>query len=310
MDNLLNILEFSSLSSSFGATPVGQIIYHIMSKHPDEPKIYLLPNLMTAGNLCCGFFAILTIFKGMHEGNVEGVYDFKIAYSYYQKALYLIFASCLFDLLDGRLARMGGKESPFGQEFDSIADVVSFGVVPALLVSRAVLFGLGEQFDKLTWAVAFIYLLCGAIRLARFNCLANMPEGTQDKYNFRGIPIPMAAGFIASLTFLSIYFEENNRHLGAWWSWVLVIAMLGLAFLMISDIKYPSFKKVDFGTKGSIGGLVLGSLVLMLLINEVTRWFVPTAIFSIYLLYGIVRHLFCKKSRDRYEDKAELNDAS
>ena len=101
-----------------------------------EPKIYLLPNLMTAGNLCCGFFAVLTIFKGMQAP------DFGEAKDFYEQALLLIFGSCLFDLLDGRLARLGGQESPFGQEFDSLADVVSFGMAPALLVSKAVLFNL------------------------------------------------------------------------------------------------------------------------------------------------------------------------
>ena len=114
-----------------------------MSQDPEEPKIYLLPNLMTAGNLLCGFLAILTIFKGMQ------VEDLLAAKPYYQQALLYIFGSCLFDLLDGRLARLGGKESPFGQEFDSLADMVSFGLAPAMLVSSAVLsdFQLPESFD-------------------------------------------------------------------------------------------------------------------------------------------------------------------
>ena len=263
-----------------------------MSKHPDEPKIYLLPNLMTAGNLCCGFFAILMIFKGMQAGSVgRDVYDFSLAYPFYQTAIYLIFGSCIFDLLDGRLARLGGQESPFGQEFDSIVDVVSFGVAPALLVSRAVLSGL--NFEKVSWAIAFIYLLCGAMRLARFNCLANLPQDTQDKNHFRGIPIPMAAGFIASTTFLLIYFEKHERSIG-YWNWALAGAMLGLAFLMISNVKYPSFKQIDLKTKGSFGGIMVGSLVLLLFFYEGTRWFMPTAVFSIYLLYGIVRHLEVK----------------
>ena len=266
-----------------------------MSKHPDEPKIYLLPNLMTAGNLCCGFFAILTIFSGMREAYSGGSYDFSLAYEYYQTAIYLIFGSCIFDLLDGRLARLGGQESPFGQEFDSIADVVSFGVAPALLVSRAVLFDL--NLDKLSWAIAFIYLLCGAMRLARFNCLANLPPETKDRNNFRGIPIPMAAGFIASLTFLIIHFEESHSNLGVW-NWALVAAMLGVAFLMISNVKYPSFKRVDWKTKGSLGGILLGSLMMMLVFYDKTRWFMPTAIFTAYLVYGIVRHLFGKRTQE------------
>ena len=104
-----------------------------MEDHDDEPKIYLLPNLMTAGNLLCGFLAVLTIFKGMQA------IDLVAAKPFYERAMFYIFGACLFDLLDGRLARLGGQESPFGQEFDSLADMVSFGIAPAMLVSRAVL---------------------------------------------------------------------------------------------------------------------------------------------------------------------------
>jgi len=260
---------------------------------------------MTAGNLCCGFFAILTIFTGMREASIGGEYDFGLAYEYYQTAIYLIFGSCIFDLLDGRLARLGGQESPFGQEFDSIADVVSFGVAPALLVSRAVLFDL--NLDKLSWMIAFVYLLCGAMRLARFNCLANMPSTSKDKHNFRGIPIPMAAGFIASITFLIIHLDQSDTNLG-FWNWALAAAMLGVAFLMISNVKYPSFKRVDWKTKGSLGGILVGSLLLMLLFYEKTRWFIPTIGFSFYLLYGLFRQLKCnlRSAKAGAHDECEM----
>ncbi|MFT4551359.1 MAG: CDP-diacylglycerol--serine O-phosphatidyltransferase, partial [Verrucomicrobiales bacterium] len=120
---------------------------------PDnEPKIYLLPNLMTAGNLFCGFMAVLTVFKGIQLSDVaelssseEKMAMMKLAYDQYQLAILLIFGSCLFDVLDGRLARLGGQDSPFGREFDSIVDVVSFGVAPALLVFKAVLFELPDR---------------------------------------------------------------------------------------------------------------------------------------------------------------------
>lgn len=262
-----------------------------MSDTSKEPRIYLLPNLMTAGNLCCGFFAVLTIFNGMREP------EFSAAFPFYEKAILLIFGSCLFDLLDGRLARMGGQESPFGQEFDSIADVVSFGMAPALLVSKAVLFDLPS---KIGWAIAFIYLLCGAMRLARFNCLANMPKKKGESMDFKGIPIPMAAGFIASVTFLLIDFSENDRELGNW-SWLLAGVMLGLSGLMISNLRYPSFKRVDFQTRGTLWGILMGALLIVMLINEQTRWYTPTAIFSIYLLYGLVRPLLSKRWRRSIE---------
>lgn len=265
-----------------------------------EPKIYLLPNLMTAGNLCCGFFAVLTIFKGMELD------DFAAAYPFYEKAILLIFGSCLFDLLDGRLARMGGQESPFGQEFDSIADVVSFGMAPALLVSKAVLFNLPS---KIGWAIAFIYLLCGAMRLARFNCLANMPKKPGDSNDFRGIPIPMAAGFIASITFLLIDFSKNEpgNDLG-FWNYVLGAAMLGLSALMISNLKYPSFKKIDFQTRGTFLSIIAGAIVIVLLLNEDTRWYTPTIIFSLYLLYGLIRPLLSKNWRRNIEHALDSED--
>ena len=263
----------------------------------EEPKIYFLPNLMTAGNLCCGFFAVLTIFKGM---NMEAFSD---AYLYYQKAILLIFGSCLFDLLDGRLARMGGQESPFGQEFDSLADLVSFGMAPALLVSKAVLFNLEGQIG---WVIAFIYLLCGAIRLARFNCLANMPKKANASMDFRGIPIPMAAGFIASVTFLLIDFSKNDKgsDLGVW-NYVLGLAMIGLSALMVSNVRYPSFKKIDFQTKGNLFALISGSLFIVLLLNEQTRWYTPTIVFSLYLAYGLVRPIISKRWRKSFEEAVD-----
>lgn len=249
-----------------------------------EPKIYLLPNLMTAGNLCCGFFAVLTIFKGMQAP------DFGQAKDFYEQALLLIFGSCLFDLLDGRLARLGGQESPFGQEFDSLADVVSFGMAPALLVSKAVLFNLDlpTRLDHaepgVGWAIAFVYLLCGAMRLARFNCLAIAGKASSDE--FRGIPIPMAAGFIASLTFLIIHFHDTDRDLGLW-NYVLAGAMLGLSGLMISNVRYPSFKKVDWRTRASLPVLLVVALVVAALIRY--YWIAPAILFSLYLVYGLVR---------------------
>ena len=261
-----------------------------MSPEDEEPKIYLLPNLMTAGNLLCGFLAILTIFKGMQEESLLA------AMPSYQTAMLYIFGSCLFDLLDGRLARMGGQESPFGQEFDSLADMVSFGLAPALLVSRAVLADLEvvTPFDPegsgITWAFAFIYLLCGGIRLARFNCLARIGKGGRD---FRGIPIPMAAGFVASLTFIIIKFHEEQRTLG-WGAYVLAAMILGISLLMVSNVRYPSFKKIDLKTKANVWTL-LGTAVLLGIIMNF-KVYAPALIFVIYLLIPVFR--WFKKSEE------------
>src|SRR6202789_1412982 len=144
-------------------------------ENPDAKlKIYFLPNLLTAGNLFCGFVALTKIV----EANID-VGD----YSQIKYALGFILLACIFDLFDGRVARMGGNESPFGREFDSLADLISFGAAPAFLVHRVVLHDVfGGDYQELGWFIASIYLICGAFRLARFNCLSamNLPSAGKD----------------------------------------------------------------------------------------------------------------------------------
>src|SRR5918911_415304 len=125
----------------------------------DQPsKIYLLPNLMTAGNLFCGFTATLKILEGALMQSVSP----DAAADLFHSGIWFILGACVFDLLDGRLARLGGHESAFGREFDSLADLVSFGMAPALLVYQIVL----GEFRNLGWMIAFVYLACGTLRLA------------------------------------------------------------------------------------------------------------------------------------------------
>ncbi len=271
-------------------------------RDPDEPKIYFLPNLMTACNLACGFFAVLMIFKGLNEvQKISGELPltakeyYEVSHRYYEYAILLIFGSCLFDLLDGRLARLGGQESPFGQQFDSLADIISFGMAPALLLSRAVLFPLPKNIG---WAIALIYLVCGAMRLARFNCLAALPKKPGASNDFRGLPIPMAAGFIASLTFLLIDLYKNDHEIGMW-KYILAGAMLGLSLLMISDVRYPSFKKVGWKTRGNLGAIVIALLLVIAIVQF--RYVMPVALFSIYLLYGFIRPWVSQKLRKEIE---------
>ena len=263
-------------------------------RHPEEPKIYFLPNLMTAGNLACGFFAVLTIFNGILEATSKTGYDFQAAKPFYEKAILLIFASCLFDLLDGRLARLGGRESPFGREFDSLADVISFGMAPSMLMAKAVLLPLGN----FGWVLACVYVLCGAIRLARFNCIAALPRPLYPDSDFRGLPIPMAAGFISSLTYLVIFFNETDRNLGAW-KFVLAGAMFGLSILMISNVRYPSFKKVGWRTNSNPLVIVAGAVVLFLIVRY--HHIVPAVLFTLYLAYGLVRPMISQRLRKEIE---------
>ncbi len=271
-------------------------------RDPDEPKIFFLPNLMTACNLACGFFAVLMVFKGLIEVQkmsgelpLSAKEYYEISHRYYEYAILLIFGSCLFDLLDGRLARLGGQESPFGQQFDSLADIISFGMAPALLLSRAVLFPLPKNIG---WAIALIYLVCGAMRLARFNCLAALPKKPGDSNDFRGLPIPMAAGFIASLTFLLIDLYKNDHELGLW-KYILAGAMLGLSLLMISDVRYPSFKKVGWKTRGNLGAIVVALLLVIAVVQF--RYVMPVVLFSMFLLYGFIRPWVSQKLRKEIE---------
>src|SRR2546422_11510706 len=183
-------------------------------------KIYFLPNLLTAGKLCCGFVALTKI--------VEADVDKGNFYQEITLALGFILLACIFDLFDGRVARMGGVESPFGREFDSLADLISFGAAPAFLVHRVVL---GEAFPGHAdwgWFIASIYLICGAFRLARFNCLAAMGGGGGK--DFLGFPIPSAAGLVSSLTLLIIRLNENDKTLGRW-NW-----LLGIGFPFLSPV--------------------------------------------------------------------------
>lgn len=207
-----------------------------MSKHqppvyPDEPKIPLLPNMLTAGNLLCGFFAILTIFKGM--AFVDGSPQ---AFDYYQQATYLIFAACIFDLLDGRVARMCKADGPFGREFDSIADVVSFGIAPAMLLARAVLFDLPDVFGM---GIAVLYLLCASLRLARFNCMAAEPKKPNQSMDFVGLPVPMAAGAVVSTMYLVIdVTTHHNLVIATPWLYTMAGMMA-----IVSQLKLRVFQR-------------------------------------------------------------------
>lgn len=255
-----------------------------------EPKIYLLPNLMTAGNLFCGFAAVSTIIEAAlaaQQGTmVTGLYHEAIAF---------ILGACVFDLLDGRLARLGGQESPFGREFDSLADVVSFGIAPALLVYLIVL----RDFSKTGWLIAFLYLLCGALRLARFNCVAAQPEETRRCSDFVGFPIPAAAGLIASLTLFMLWVEEGSREIGAW-KFALPALLLFLSFMMFSRVKYPSFKGLGWRTQRSLPTFL--GIILLLALSAMHYEWMPAALFVSFLCYGFVRPFISKTLRKEIEE--------
>jgi CDP-diacylglycerol--serine O-phosphatidyltransferase len=255
-----------------------------------SPKIYLLPNLMTAGNLFCGFAAVLRIYDGAQR------IDLTEAASDFHDAIWFILAACIFDLLDGRLARLGGHESAFGREFDSLADLISFGIAPALLVYQIVL----GEFQNLGWMIAFVYLACGALRLARFNCLAASSSSAAADKSFTGFPIPAAAGVIASLTLFMLWLDEGQRTIGRW-KYALPVLMLFLSFMMFSHFRYPSFKAVNWRTTRSIPRFFFLIAVLALTV-KFYQW-MAAVIFLSYLLYGFLRPFLSAKRRRVIEEE-------
>jgi CDP-diacylglycerol--serine O-phosphatidyltransferase len=244
-------------------------------------RIFILPNLMTAGNLFCGFLALTNIVQADPARD-----DFN---NIILKALLLILLACLFDLLDGRVARMGGLESPFGREFDSLADIVSFGVAPAFLVHRIVLKDVFIQHQEIGWFIASVYLICGALRLARFNVMAAEPNSGSNK-EFLGFPIPAAAGLVASLTLFLMWWEDKGFSTGQW-RYVLPVLLIFLSAMMISEVRYPSFKGVGFRTRGrflTIVGAILFIGLIFILQNKILPIILPI-IFTAYLIYGFIR---------------------
>ncbi len=157
---------------------------------------------------------------------------------------------------------MGGVESPFGREFDSLADLVSFGVAPAFLVQRVVLADVFGDYRQIGWFIASIYLLCGAFRLARFNCLALLPNSGGNK-DFLGFPIPSAAGLVASLTLLIIHFNEKEKSLGHW-NYLLAVVLVFLSAMMVSTVRYPSFKSLGLRSSTTFLKVITGAFVCWL----------------------------------------------
>jgi CDP-diacylglycerol---serine O-phosphatidyltransferase len=186
-----------------------------LSKERLSRGLFVLPTLFTVGNLFCGYLSIWSSIRGTFEG-----------------AALLIILAAILDMLDGRVARLMNSASEFGEEYDSLADLVSFGVAPAVL---AYSWGLSE-FDRLGWMVSFLFVVCGSMRLARFNIQTHVT----DKKYFIGLPIPAAAGTIAALVLAT-----PERLVDRMWMTGLLVLTVVLSYLMISTIRYRSFKDID-----------------------------------------------------------------
>lgn len=212
---------------------------------PPRRAAYALPTLFTSGNIFLGFVAIVQAFEGALQVNTSNYGD-NPHFSLAAKALgFAVF----FDGLDGRIARMTNTTSDFGRELDSLADVITFGIAPAVLAFVwGVLFAVGKgdlqtQLMRAGYLVAFFYLLCGAVRLARFNIQANPAPKTPsrpDRRYFVGMPIPAGAGFIAAVVFMD---PSPVRYFAASVTWLVTVGIIGI--LMVSTWRYPSFKQVS-----------------------------------------------------------------
>ena len=223
--------------------------------------IYLLPNLVTTGNIFFGFYAVIHALKGE-----------------FVNSAYAIVAAAIFDLMDGRLARLTRSTSKFGAEYDSLCDLISFGMAPSIVLYLWAL----QPFGRLGWLACFFYVTCGALRLARFNVQAHVVE----KAYFQGLPIPMAAGIVASsvLAFRDLDMEPSG-HIG-----ILAMTFL-LAFVMVSTFRYRSFKDLDLKERLPFKYLVIGVGIIFLvaLRPEVNLFLLFLTYATLGAVFGILR---------------------
>lgn len=213
--------------------------------------IYLLPNLLTTAGLFSGFYAVVSSMNG-----------------HFEAAAVAIFIAMIFDGLDGRVARMTNTQSEFGAEYDSMADMVSFGIAPGLVAYNWALSDLG----KFGWLAAFVFVACAALRLARFNTQV----GVADKRYFQGLASPAAAGVIASIVWTGTEYQLSGHDFGFAIGVVTIISGL----LMVSNFRYNSFKEVDW--KGKVNFFVVLCIVLVFVVVASSPAEVLMAIFVLY----------------------------
>ena len=215
--------------------------------------IHILPSLFTTGNVFCGFYAFVAVLN-------EQFYF----------AAWAIVAGMIFDGLDGRIARLTKTTSAFGEQYDSLADIITFGMAPAFLAYSWVL----KPFGRLGWMAAFLFLLCATLRLARFN--VTNPE-IRSKH-FIGLPSPASAVVIASIViaFEDLFATRMNP-------FIMVMVVYALAFLMVSNIKYPAFKQFDFKKR-----VVLSRFLFVILFIYVLATIPRVALFILGITYAII----------------------
>lgn len=229
-------------------------------------KIYIVPNLVTTANLFSGFFSITEAMKGNTV-----------------IAAWAILVAAIFDMLDGRIARLAKATSQFGVEYDSLSDLVSFGIAPAMLFFQWSL----EPFGRLGLLAAFLYACCAALRLARFN----VNTSTISKAYFQGIASPVAAGSLATFAIFHNAAQWPSEESWITREWVCLILALGLGTLMVSSIPFPSFKELNWRSRSSFGYLMIGVMAMILIAvrPEVTLFLVTMAYIGGSLLWNLYR---------------------
>ena len=256
--------------------------------------LYLIPTAFTAANIAMGFLAVLASLRGFQ---VIGVSPDQAAV-YFDYAAKAIGLAILFDTLDGRLARMTKTSTELGVQLDSLADVLTFGIAPVVLVYG---WGIGAVFSEGSsvhnWGlfVLFAYLMCGVLRLARFNIQAVRPrvlrEGTPkvDKKSFVGLPIPPAAGFIAALVHFSpMPLNFYGESFGKFYATLIMILLPFLGGLMVSRVRHTSFKNVGMGKRNLYLVLILGAFGMLVWLYS---HYILLIIAGAYVFHGILFYL-------------------
>lgn len=246
-------------------------------RRPRHRGIYLLPNLFTTGAMFSGFYAIVASIGGR-----------------YTEAAIAVFVAALLDGLDGRVARMTNTQTEFGVQYDSLSDLVSFGLAPSLVMytwSLSKLADYGPLWGKAGWAAAFIYAACAALRLARFNTQV----GVADKRYFQGLASPAAAGVCMAF----VWCMDKSDISGATLCFITPVIAVVVGLLMVSGVRYSSFKSLPMGDRDRVpfGWIVAAVLLLVLLALDTAR--VLLAGFSIYLLSGPVITLWGRATHRR-----------
>jgi len=261
--------------------------------------LYLIPSAFTAANIGMGYFAVMGALRGFQliEGGTE--VELNRAALHFDNAARAIGWAWVFDMLDGRIARMTKTTTEIGVQLDSLADVLTFGIAPAVLVYSwgfGAALADGSDALKLGWFLSFMFLICGAFRLARFNVQSMRPrvlaEGAAklDKKNFVGLPIPMAGGLIAAIVHYAPQpLSRYGAELGALYSGLMMALVALLAALMVSTVRYSSFKTVGTDRR-STRVAVLMAVAIGMLVWLYSRY-VVLALVALYVLHGLVLRL-------------------